>query len=412
MCEHMRPASAFWSFRENISPSALSVTTDGKHTVVGTQNGLIFLNSRGRPLWFNKKIRKVADVSVSTKSGKIAVGSSQKVLYLVNLKGEPIWHRELDSSVIAVSISSRGNLIVVGTDLGKLILFDGKGKKKWEVHLSNSDFPVNSVDITSDGEFILAGTDYSHLYLYDSNGSVLWSKETGSAVLKTCISSNGDYLGYLTSDCKFSFCVKNSRMLWENTFDSQPLWIDMAQTADFVSIGESSNKVNLYNKSGRKVWGFANESSRMGVMASGGGNVILGNKGGIFNYSLEPYLKRLLTGCKRSIIKATEENLDVTESRKIYDVASKNFSNANFSQFLINIHKARNLAREARVIESDSVPSERRLERNEVEEDPIVPQENTEDEMMAKLVQLAEMREKGILSEEEFIMAKSKLLRI
>ena len=47
MCEHMRPASAFWSFRENISPSALSVTTDGKHTVVGTQNGLIFLNSRG-----------------------------------------------------------------------------------------------------------------------------------------------------------------------------------------------------------------------------------------------------------------------------------------------------------------------------------------------------------------------------
>ena len=39
-------------------------------------------------------------------------------------------------------------------------------------------------------------------------------------------------------------------------------------------------------------------------------------------------------------------------------------------------------------------------------------QDNSEDEMMAKLVQLAEMREKGILSEEEFIMAKSKLLRI
>ena len=49
------------------------------------------------------------------------------------------------------------------------MLFDDKGKKKWEVHLSNSDFSVNSVDITSDGEFIVAGTDYSHLYLYDSN---------------------------------------------------------------------------------------------------------------------------------------------------------------------------------------------------------------------------------------------------
>ena len=408
----MRPSIPTWSFREKISPSALSVSLDGNYTAVGTLNGLIFLNSRGRPIWFNKKIRRIKDVSVSTKSGKIAVGSSQKVLYLINTKGESIWHREFDSSVIAVSISSRGNLISIGTDDGKLMLFDGKGKKKWEVHLSNSDFSVNSVDITSDGEFIVAGTDYSTLYLYDSNGKVLWSKETGSEVLKTCISSNGDYLGYLTSDRRFSFCVKNSRVLWENTFNSQPLWIDMAQTADFVCVGESSNKVNLYNKSGRKVWGFRSEIARTGVMASGGGNVILGNKGGIFNYSLDPYLKRLLVGCQKNIIKATDQNLDTTAARKAYDIASNNFSSSNYLEFLINIQKARNYAREARVIESEDTPSERRLERNEVEESHSLSQDSNEDEMMAKLVQLAEMREKDMLSEEEFILAKSKLLRL
>ncbi|MEC9138767.1 MAG: PQQ-binding-like beta-propeller repeat protein [Candidatus Thermoplasmatota archaeon] len=408
----MRPASATWSFRENISPSALSVALDGKYSAVGTPNGLIFLNSRGILLWYNKKIRKIKDVSVSTISGKIAVGSSQKVLYLVNLKGESLWHRELDSSVLAVSISSRGNLIAVGTEEGRLMLFDGKGKKKWEVHLSNSDFSVNSVDITSDGEFILAGTDYSHLYLYDSKGNVLWSKETGSEVLRTCISSNGDYLGYLTSDRRFSFCVKNSRMLWENTFDSQPLWIDMAQTADFVSVGESPNKVNLYNKSGKKVWGFVNENSRIGVMASGGGNVILGNKGGVFNYSLEPYLKRLLLSCQRSIAKASDQNLDTTLAKKTFAEASKNFSSSNYLKFLVNIHKARNFAREARVIESNESPSERRLERNEMDESNDLSQEKSDDELMSKLVQLAEMREKGVLSEEEFIMEKSKLLQL
>ena len=114
----MRPAPANWSFRENISPSALSVTLDGKHTAIGTRNGLVFLNSRGRLLWFNKKIRRINDVSVSTRSGKIAVGSSQKVLYLVNMRGESLWHRELESSVLATSINSRGNLIAVGTDEG------------------------------------------------------------------------------------------------------------------------------------------------------------------------------------------------------------------------------------------------------------------------------------------------------
>ena len=39
-------------------------------------------------------------------------------------------------------------------------------------------------------------------------------------------------------------------------------------------------------------------------------------------------------------------------------------------------------------------------------------EENSDDELMSKLVQLAEMREKGVLSEEEFIMAKSKLLQL
>ena len=38
--------------------------------------------------------------------------------------------------------------------------------------------------------------------------------------------------------------------------------------------------------------------------------------------------------------------------------------------------------------------------------------DNDEDEMMSKLVQLAEMHESGILSEEEFLMAKAKLLKL
>ena len=38
--------------------------------------------------------------------------------------------------------------------------------------------------------------------------------------------------------------------------------------------------------------------------------------------------------------------------------------------------------------------------------------DSEEGELMSKLVQLAEMRESGILSEEEFVIAKSKLLKL
>ena len=410
----MRESAPLWTFQGGASPSALSISLDGQFAGVGTKSGLTLLNQNGRPIWTNNKIRKIKDISVSTKTGKMSIASAQRVIYLVKRTGEALWHRELQSSAVSTSISSNGDLIAVGTSLGRLIVYDGKGKVKWEVHLSNSDFPVNTVNVSSDGQFILAGTDYSHLYLYDRNGDVLWAKETSGEVLQTCISSNGDYLGYLTSDRTFYFGVKSSRILWEKTFNQQPVWIDMTQTADFVSVGESSSKITLFTKEGRKVWGFKPRISPKGVMASGGGFVFLGGQGGVYKYSLDPYLKRLLVHTNKRIEKAFNENLDTTTAKKYFKAAQSSFESGKHLDFLVSIQQARRSAREARIIESEMTSNERRIERNEMEKASLDPQtdDSGEDELMSKLVQLAEMRESGILSEQEFVIAKSKLLRL
>ena len=410
----MRESAPLWTFQGGASPTALSISLDGKFAGVGHKSGLTLLNQNGRPIWNNNKIRRIRDISVSTRTGKMSIASAQKVIYLVKRTGEAIWHRELQSSAVSTSISSNGDLIVVGTSLGRLIVYDGKGKVKWETHLSNSDFPVNTVNVSSDGQFILAGTDYSHIYLYDRNGEILWAKETSAEVLQTCISSNGDYLGYLTADRTFYFGVKSSRILWEKTFDQQPVWIDMTQTADFVTIGESSAKITLFTKEGRKVWGFKPRPSPKGVMASGGGSVFLGGRGGVYKYSLEPYLKRLLLHTRKRIEKAFNENLDTTTAKKYFKSAESNFKSGNHLDFLVTVQQARRSAREARIIESEMTPNERRIERNEMEKQSSMASgaDSGEDELMSKLVQLAEMRESGILSEEEFVIAKSKLLKL
>ena len=410
----MRESTPLWTFQGGASPTALSISLDGKFAGVGHKSGLTLLNQNGRPIWNNNKIRRIKDISVSTRTGKMSIASAQKVIYLVKRTGEAIWHRELQSSAVSTSISSNGDLIAVGTSLGRLIVYDGKGKVKWETHLSNSDFPVNTVNVSSDGQFILAGTDYSHIYLYDRNGEILWAKETSAEVLQTCISSNGDYLGYLTADRTFYFGVKSSRILWEKTFDQQPVWIDMTQTADFVTIGESSAKITLFTKEGRKVWGFKPRPSPKGVMASGGGSVFLGGRGGVYKYSLEPYLKRLLLHTRKRIEKAFNENLDTTTAKKYFKSAESNFKSGNHLDFLVTVQQARRSAREARIIESEMTPNERRIERNEMEKQSSMTSgaDSGEDELMSKLVQLAEMRESGILSEEEFVIAKSKLLKL
>ena len=410
----MRESTPLWSFRKGITPSALSISLDGKFAGVGHKSGLLLLNNAGGLTWATKKIRRVRDISISTRTGKMSIASGQKVVYLIDRKGAVIWHRELQSSAVSTSISSDGNVIVVGTNLGRLVVFNGKGKILWETHLSNSDFPVNSVDISSDGKFIVAGTDYSHIYLYDTKGKILWAKETTGVVLQTCINSNGDYLGYLTSDRKFSFGVKSSRILWEQVFAKQPVWVDMTQTADFITVGESATKVTLFSKAGRKVWGFKLRSASLGVMASGGGYVFVGGPTEICKYSLEPYLKRLLVHCKKLIEKANSENLDTTTANKYLATAVSSLQSSNHLEFLVNVQQARRSAREARVIDSDMTPNERRLERNEMEALSRLKTSSdaSGEEMLPKLVQLAEMRESGILSEEEFVIAKAKLLKL
>ena len=410
----MRESTPLWSFRKGVAPSALSISLDGKFAGVGHKGGLLHLNNAGGLTWATKKIRRVRDISISTRTGKMSIASGQKVVYLIDRKGAIIWHRELQSSAVSTSISSNGNVIVVGTNLGRLVVFNGKGKILWETHLSNSDFPVNSVDISSDGKFIVAGTDYSHIYLYDTKGKILWAKETTGVVLQTCINSNGDYLGYLTSDCKFSFGVKSSRILWEQVFAKQPVWVDMTQTADFMTVGESATKVTLFSKAGRKVWGFKLRSAPLGVMASGGGYVFVGGPTEICKYSLEPYLKRLLVHCKKMIEKANSENLDTTTANKYLATAVSSLQSSNHLEFLVNVQQARRSAREARVIDSDMTPNERRLERNEMEALSRLKTSSdaSGEEMLPKLVQLAEMRESGILSEEEFVIAKAKLLKL
>jgi WD40 repeat protein len=411
----MRESTPVWTFQGGASPSSLSISLDGKFAGVGHKNGLTFLNEGGRPVWNNSKIRRVRDISVSTLTGLMSIASGQKVIYLVNRDGRIRWHRELQSKALSTSINSKGTLVAVGTDEGRLIIYDGKGKVKWEKHLSNSDFPVNSVDISSDGQFIVVGTNYSRVYLYNIEGDILWTKETSGEVLQTCISSNGDYVGYLTSDNTFTFGVKSSRILWEENFRVQPVWIDMTQTADFVSIGETSSKVTLFNKKGRKVWGFKSRHSTKGVMASGGGYLFLGGADGVYKYTLEPYLQRLLKHADSRIEKAVSDNLDTTTAKKFLQTAQSDLKKKDHLNFLVNVQQASRSAREARIIESDTTPNERRLERNDMEKDQAnisIAADNNEDEMMSKLVQLAEMHESGILSAEEFLIAKSKLLRL
>ena len=58
----MRESNPIWTFQGGASPSALSISLDGKFAGIGKKAGLILLNEQGRPVWTNNKIRRINDI--------------------------------------------------------------------------------------------------------------------------------------------------------------------------------------------------------------------------------------------------------------------------------------------------------------------------------------------------------------
>ena len=51
----MRETPPLWTFQGGSSPTALSISFDGKFAGVGQKSGLVLLNQNGRPVWTNNK---------------------------------------------------------------------------------------------------------------------------------------------------------------------------------------------------------------------------------------------------------------------------------------------------------------------------------------------------------------------
>ena len=72
-----------------------------------------------------------------------------------------------------------------------------------------------------------------------------------------------------------------------------------------------------------------------------GAGEVLGGPGGVYKYSLEPYLKRLLVHTQKRIEKAFSENLDTTAAKKYFQTAQASFKAGKYLDFLVTIQQAR-----------------------------------------------------------------------
>ena len=349
----MPKAVLIWKYTAPSKPIALAVSENADKIAVCFSNSEIhMLDENGKVSWKSDSqstgIINAIDIAHASQENMTLVGTKNKTLHLLDSTGVDIWTRNLPTSVISVSISSRANLSVVGTEDGVMHAFDRTGKLLWHHQVGGTSFPVNTVSVSSNGSYIISGSKYRYSYFYDSKGNVLWDKDLGGAIVGTSINRNGDYLGLLNNKKHIQLLVKNARLLWEYTFDTQPFWLSLPDHSEFTAVG--GKNLSIFNKAGKRTWKTKlAEPSVFGTLSGDGGSLFtISESGTVQNYDISSYLKSYYIRAVRKIKTASSQGLDVSTAAKFKYSANKAFENREFSIFLKDVKKILEVVNEAR----------------------------------------------------------------
>ena len=349
----MPKAVLIWKYTGSSKPIALDVSKNaGKIAVCFSNSEIHMLDKNGKALWKldpqSTGIENVADIAHASQQNMTLTGTRNKTLHLLDSTGAEIWRRNLPTPVTSVSISSRANLSVIGTEDGVMHAFDRTGRLLWHHQVGGTSFPVNSVSVSSNGSYIISGSRYRYSYFYDSKGNVLWDKEMGGSIIGTTINKNGDYLGLLNNKRQLQLLVKNARLLWEYTFDTQPSWLCLPDHSEFTAVG--GKDFSIFNKAGKRTWQTElAEPSVFGTLSGDGGSLFTISESGIIqNYDISSYLKSFYLRAAKEIKNASSRGLDVSAAAQFKYSANNAFKSRDFGPFMKDVKKIMEVINEAR----------------------------------------------------------------
>lgn len=258
---NIRNGDLLWNYDADRRISSALISSDSSHlAAAGFQfsggpgnaymNGAIYYFDvkTGQLLW-NRTTgsEPVMSFSISSDGSHLAVGTNQNVLYY-DSEGRLLWNQTTDGSLDGITMSPDGSfLFVAASSVGQPknpndewggYLIDGKtGAILWNytgTEAPSAEMPA----ISSDGKYVTVGAALSgyngFVYLFDrESGDLLWKHQINSPALSASISQDGSALAVSTNWALLFFDGKTGNLLWNHTGDaSSPSVSQMKMTPD------------------------------------------------------------------------------------------------------------------------------------------------------------------------------------
>ncbi|MCM8769016.1 MAG: WD40 repeat domain-containing protein [Candidatus Omnitrophica bacterium] len=169
-----RKTRSDWVHSFNNLVRGLAVAKEGHFMVVGVNNGVWFLDSKGTIFWKTELNRWVKCVSISPQATRVGIGMEDGRVLCYSEEGNQLWEGKAGNKTMKIGFSPRGDFLVAETDTGEVVVFGSDGKPVFNlVAGEEKKFVGFSPDMFS----ALTGRRGRWFYFISENGRNLWNFE-------------------------------------------------------------------------------------------------------------------------------------------------------------------------------------------------------------------------------------------
>jgi outer membrane protein assembly factor BamB len=261
--------------------SPLAITRDGKYSILGTDGGLLYLDSSQRIFWQDSQFRPIQGLALTPDENYVASVADGRISVYTR-GGELVWRNHTYPDVQYVGISPAGLLTVAGSP-DTIHAFNQSGFELWNYTAPG----IREIIVSPKNSDIIIASDYTILSLHPS-GNLLWSYYTGSEIRDIGISGDGSTIAAGNQGGIVCLFDENGKLLWSYTAGDWINAVSLSGDGSLIAAGGNDRKVYLFERSGRLLWNYTTGGWVKSVAISSDGSGLAAGADMVYYFALQP----------------------------------------------------------------------------------------------------------------------------
>jgi WD40 repeat protein len=261
--------------------SPLAITADGMYSVLGSNQGLLYVDRTQRVFWQDSELHPIDDLSLSPDENYVA-SVAQGLVSVYTRGGDVVWRNDTYQDVKYVGISLNGLLTVAaGTD-NIIHAYNQTGFELWNYTTPG----IHGIRLSPADSNIIASSDYTLVCLHPS-GKLLWKFYTGDQIRDYAISRDGSSVAAGTQGGRLVLVDRNGKEVFSSQLGNWVNAVSLSRDGSLVAAGSTDRSVYLFDRKGQLLFSDLTGSIVRSVALSSDGSAMAAASDMVYYYDLK-----------------------------------------------------------------------------------------------------------------------------